>query len=126
MRGVGVDLWRAENEHRTWPIRLSRFIAGHSHEPLDSRSMGQEGLCEFGAWLAGEGQRAFGGLAVFQDLIDAHRRFHEAAGEVVRLVEAGDKVGAKVLLDREVNRSNEVLLGAIRRFRDAERPKNTM
>lgn len=50
-------------------------------------------VCEIGRWLEGEGKK-FSGHPEFARLKEVHVRFHRAAGEVIRLVDAGERRAA--------------------------------
>jgi len=87
----------AISAHIKWKIRLTQFIEGSAAEKLQSATAGKDNLCELGKWIYGEGAK-YKALPHYADLVKKHADFHGHAAEVVKKVEAGDRVGAKSAL----------------------------
>jgi hypothetical protein len=96
----------AIDAHVKWKERLQNHITGRSTEILTMDTVVRDDLCSLGVWLAGEGRQHYGHLPAFQAVQQAHRRFHQAASEVLatagkgrpdealRMMEEGDYVRA--------------------------------
>lgn len=62
--------------------------------------------CRFGLWYDGEGMRKYGHLAGYAAIDVIHRRIHQVVQQVLRLRDAGDLEGARLVcaelsLDKE-------------------------
>lgn len=81
-------------QERDYVVVLSARLADHARFLQDV--LGRAGTggkvknhleCAFGKWYADEGTRIFGGLKEFRDIEEPHRRFHQAAADLVRRAE---------------------------------------
>lgn len=97
---AGLDFRSAIEAHQRWKSRLADWLEGRSDEPLDWRAICRDDQCPLGKWLYGPGATSLGGHALFHTLRDTHADFHQAAGEIVRLAEAGDRSQAAETLQR--------------------------
>ena len=71
--------------HRDWRRRLVSYIDGSSQEALDETVICLDNRCDLGKWIHSNGIKFYGEEQIFQHLVDDHAKFHQAAGEVVRL-----------------------------------------
>jgi signal transduction histidine kinase len=94
--GIALDARRALDFHEAWKERFLQAIAGKGSASLESA--GDPTVCDLGQWLAGEGLLRHGRSPGHAICRDAHRRFHEAAGEVAREIAAGRLEKARALL----------------------------
>ena len=71
--------------HRDWRRRLVSYIDGSSQEALDETVICVDNRCDLGKWIHSNGIKFYGEEQTFKHLVDDHAKFHQAAGEVVRL-----------------------------------------
>ncbi|MBF0159093.1 MAG: CZB domain-containing protein [Magnetococcales bacterium] len=76
-----LDISIARTIHINWETELEAVALG-LQEPIDIQS---HETCELGRWIHGNGMRLYRDLDAIHLLIDAHRRFHEAAQRIVLL-----------------------------------------
>jgi methyl-accepting chemotaxis protein len=95
--------------HVQWKIRLLTAVNGG--DVPDRTTAASDSRCELGAWIAGDGKRQYGHDQLFIALQTAHTRFHEEAGRVVELTNAGKRADAKrsILEGDYLARSTEVV-----------------
>jgi len=79
--------------HEEWKNKLVEYIS-KPDRGLDAATVGAEDQCELGKWLRGEGL-AHSGVAEFSQLKRDHKRFHKAAGAIVKKANAGNRVSEK-------------------------------
>jgi len=91
-----MDLSAAIDAHMQWRVKLRAAIS--RGEQLDAATIAQDGKCELGKWLGGEGRSKFGTKAEFQKLVASHKSFHTCAGKVASAVNAGKTAEAESLL----------------------------
>lgn len=82
--------------HVKWKAELVAYIAKPDHS-LNPAATAQDGKCDLGKWIHGEGQR-YATTAEFAKLVADHGRFHAAAAEVIRKADAGQRVTEEVAL----------------------------
>ncbi len=82
--------------HIKWKVRLNKFIEG-DHEEYHQLAICPHTECELGKWISGEGKQ-FNYSPNYELLIDRHTHFHKLAQDVVKMVETGDREGAKRLV----------------------------
>ena len=90
----GPDFAQAIQAHQRWTARLAAYLGGSVDEVLDHRIVCRDDQCVLGRWIHGAGGRSYGRLPSFAPLQACHARFHEVAGEVVRLHEQGTPLRA--------------------------------
>ena len=98
--------------HIKWKVRLSQFIDGTSSEKLSSDTICKDNLCDLGKWIYGEGAQ-YKKAPHYQDLVKKHANFHLCAAEVVKMVEKGDRPGAKNALSGEFAAASKETVTAI-------------
>jgi methyl-accepting chemotaxis protein len=107
----GVDFDAIIQGHMAWKQRLRDFINGKG-EKLNRAQVGNENLCALGKWLS-NGGRQYAGDQEYEVLKSKHAAFHQYAAEVVRTVEAGDKMSAHAMLVDEFAHLSEETVGEI-------------
>ncbi|MBF0284432.1 MAG: CZB domain-containing protein [Magnetococcales bacterium] len=109
---AGLDIGIARIVHLNWELQLERMVSG-GHDPV---ALEDHETCELGRWIHSTGVRAHGDLDELPQLIEAHRRFHQAAQYIVLtkgipLLDA--KVGQALEIVRSLSREILFLLTAI-------------
>jgi hypothetical protein len=82
----------AVSVHLQWKQRLRAIVDGRE-EPFDAASAASDCACELGRWIYGEGAMHQNKPA-YQELLQAHAGFHQAAADLMVKVQAGDHAGA--------------------------------
>lgn len=85
----GLNFKTALEAHIKWKLRLKGVIDGSGTEVLDPRTVSKDDECVLGKWLYGEGQKKFGTLTVFNELVSSHAEFHKCAGHTLELALEG-------------------------------------
>lgn len=80
---------------------------------------GCDDLCPFGKWLYGL-EDEVKHRKDYRRVKDLHYRFHDQAGEIVRLIKSADFAGAITLLKGDYSTTSGQLLLALQDWRDAE------
>jgi hypothetical protein len=92
-----MDFKEASNAHRDWKIKLRTFVNG-AGQPLDEATVRRDDACALGKWLhALPAEKTKEPLVA--DLIAAHTRFHQCAGEVVATANRGQREEALKMID---------------------------
>lgn len=82
----------AVSVHMQWKQRLRAIVDGRE-ETLDAASAASDCACELGRWIYGEGAMHHN-KPEYQELLQAHAGFHQAAADLMAKVQAGDRAGA--------------------------------
>ncbi|WP_148090412.1 methyl-accepting chemotaxis protein [Paucibacter sp. KBW04] len=94
---LDIDVDSAVEAHRQWKVKLRKAI--ERNEKLDVETIACDDRCALGQWMHGKGRQRFGGKPDFVSLLEQHRQFHLAAGEVARRINQGQMAEAKRMLD---------------------------
>ena len=94
--GEGFDFSQAIAAHAKWKITLRN--AAQSGEPLDADKIRRDDCCPLGQWLHGAGAGQWGHRPAFSELLGSHKSFHQAAGKVAEVVNAGQGQQAIAML----------------------------
>jgi Chemoreceptor zinc-binding domain len=97
--GARMDLNDAISAHIEWSEILLHAI-DESAEGLDVQVICQDNQCRLGKWIYGDGTE-YKHKPSYEPLRLAHAEFHICAADVLRLNNAGDKMGADILLNGE-------------------------
>ncbi len=92
---MGMDFEGAILSHTRWKRRLHASLS--SGEALDPAETARDDRCELGQWIAAV-RPTLGSRSDFLELAQAHRRFHLAAADVVRVINAGETERAARML----------------------------
>lgn len=122
----GLALETAIEAHHAWCEKLELTLRGKNPDEYDPAIVGADHLCVLGKWLYGEGM-ALDQLEEYSTLLDAHKRFHECAGNILTLHKEGRFAQAISLLRRDLkDLSNEVqfaLVGLLDKVHDENASK---
>ena len=94
----GLNFQSVISVHMGWRKRLADVIKGVSKEKLSVAQVGASDQCALGKWLNGSVKDEYAGSSEFQALVAEHARFHQAAGQILQLAQAGQKKEAEQLL----------------------------
>jgi Chemoreceptor zinc-binding domain len=96
---TSFDIVSAIEAHVRWKIRLEAHINGTSTENLDPETVCKDDQCVLGKWIHGEGRIKYGNVPLFVNLEKVHADFHQAAADVIRKANGGDKPAALAMLN---------------------------
>jgi len=82
----GIDVDAIIDGHRQWKVKLREAI--ETGESVDVATLSRDDCCALGKWIYGDGQR-LRERASFIALLDNHAHFHQEAGLVGQLINAG-------------------------------------
>lgn len=114
-----MDFEEAVSAHQKWKSHLRVHINGSSTEMFETDLVGQDGLCELGKWIHGEGEQTMSHKPEFQAMKRTHARFHTIAAEVLRKSKEGDPHGACLLLDGPFYEASIEVMGALEKCKSA-------
>ena len=103
------DFDAAIEAHRAWKVKLRSAIS--RKEQLDAATIARDDCCPLGKWIHGNGGHRYGSKPRFTELLERHRDFHSAAGDVARTINQGQYDQADRMLGSGSafsSRSNEV------------------
>jgi methyl-accepting chemotaxis protein len=89
-----AQITKAIGAHGMWKNRLKGAISNGGSD-IKAATAGRDDACDFGKWLLSvpAGDRD----AQWAKVSELHKIFHQAVGEVLRKLEAGDKSSAEQL-----------------------------
>jgi len=102
-----VDFSRVKMAHRSWRLRLRRFLDGR--ENLDSGKLASHRDCELGQWIYGGAMTQYGHLHSMQQLEKQHENMHALVRKVVELKHAGKTAEAEEQYARVVELAESVV-----------------
>jgi methyl-accepting chemotaxis protein len=82
-----LDIESAIDAHRQWKVKLRQAIA--DHQKLDADTICRDDQCPLGRWIHGPGGARWGARPIFVELRDKHAVFHQSAGQVAKVINAG-------------------------------------
>lgn len=92
------DFDAAISAHIDWKMKLSKYLQNPDGS-LDHNKVCLDNACMLGKWIHGEGQSfAPSNPSLFESVKISHAKFHKTAGEVVRLINLGEKQKAETIL----------------------------
>jgi hypothetical protein len=113
----GLNLKHTLDAHLGWIEQLRQVLDGKTEQPVAVSAVACDDRCALGRWLHGTGRQRFGALPEFQELIQAHARFHTAAGLVLIEHKDGQIDKARQVFRNEMRAwSDQVQLGLARLF----------
>lgn len=84
--------------HIDWKMKLSKYLEKPDGS-LQHQNVCQDNACALGKWLYGDGQKfKEQHEKIFEELRHSHAGFHKTAGEIIKLINDGQKVEAERLL----------------------------
>ncbi|MDZ4202044.1 MAG: CZB domain-containing protein [Gallionella sp.] len=108
-----LNLIGVAETHILWKIRLGHHVHGGTQEPLETALVGQDAICLLGNWIRGGEFEAFHGLPAFQQLRDAHQKFHDIGELIVCKLREGDSQIAAALFEGEYTQSLRDIIHAL-------------
>lgn len=100
-----VNLLGAAETHILWKTRLGHHVQGSIREPVEAILVGQSGLCQLGMWLNGAEFELLRSLPEFDQLRDAHQKFHQLGAQIVEKLQLGHRDEAAQIFKNEYNQS---------------------
>jgi Chemoreceptor zinc-binding domain len=97
--------------HSQWKTKLASYVSKPDHS-LSASDVGTDNKCALGKWLHAEGKK-YSGLPEFPKLVTDHARFHQAASNVIRKADSGQRVTEDIALGAHsefANASSAVVL----------------
>jgi hypothetical protein len=91
------DFAKAVQAHLDWKRKLVEAIEGRG-DPIDAAVVSCDDRCALGQWIYGAGGR-FANYSEHGSLRSSHAGFHQSAGQVARLAQAGQKSEAEQVLN---------------------------
>ena len=91
-----MDFDEAMAAHSEWRMKLANYIR-KPDKSLSASIVSKDNQCALGKWLYAEGQR-HGVLPEYTQLVEAHKRFHAAAGIIIARADKGENVTEEVTL----------------------------
>ena len=91
-----MDFDQAIQSHVEWKMKLTAYIRKPDHSLDPAKVCGDAG-CPLGKWLKAEGTK-FSSTPEYAQLMADHARFHQAAAEIIRRADAGEKMEGEVAL----------------------------
>ncbi|SEG48618.1 Chemoreceptor zinc-binding domain-containing protein [Bryocella elongata] len=91
-----MDFRSAVTSHSEWKAKLSGYLS-QPNGSLDAATVERDDQCELGLWLHEEGME-WHDLPEYAALTADHAHFHEAAAEVVRRADAGERLNHETVL----------------------------
>ena len=127
--GETFDFSQAIAAHAKWKITLRN--AAQSGEPLDADKIRRDDCCPLGQWLHGAGAGQWGHQPAFSELLGCHKSFHQAAGKVAEVVNAGQGQQAIAMLsgNSPFAQATAAVLAAIQELRaeaGSQSPRKTV
>jgi hypothetical protein len=104
---VRVDFARVKMAHRSWRLRLRRFLDGN--EDIDAKSLASHRDCELGKWIYADAVPNYGQLREVQQLEQKHKDMHALVREVVELKHAGKLKEAEHVSSGVTSEAEEVV-----------------
>jgi methyl-accepting chemotaxis protein len=93
---MNFSIEEALHKHADWKLKLRTAIS--TKEKLDAATITKDNCCDVGRWLYGEGKKRWSSSPELQNAIDAHKAFHQQAGRIAALVNAGKYSEAEAAL----------------------------
>ena len=107
---LSVDFARVKMAHRSWRVRLRRFLDGS--EDIDPAKLGSHQECELGKWIYADAMPNHGNLPDVQALESTHKAMHALVRDVVQLKHAGKSDEAEKKF-AQVTQAGEEVVGLI-------------
>jgi len=91
-----MDFDEAIAAHSAWKAKLKAYLQ-KPDKSLDAKRVGLDDQCKLGQWLHGEATK-FSAIAEFRELKSQHANFHQAAADLIKRADAGEKVAEQAAL----------------------------
>lgn len=99
MKLLAEQIAAAMGAHGCWKLQLKEAVArGMLH--CKSDDIARDDMCTFGKWLGDlTAEPEIAGSPEFKNVVLAHRRFHKAAGQIAKCLEARKAEHARTLVN---------------------------
>ena len=104
---TSVDFSRLKMQHRSWRLRLRRFLDGS--EDIDSQKLASHESCDLGRWIYSEGLSTYRAIPEMQQLEKEHKSMHISVRRVVELKQARRATEAEEQFSKVAASSEEVV-----------------
>jgi hypothetical protein len=111
-----INFYEAVEAHLAWKLRLTDYLQGRSKEDLQPHNICVDNRCVLGKWIHSSGNARFGEIAVFQQLMDEHAKFHYHASKVVEAHQAGNPILAEKILSEDFAHQSKKTVNCITRL----------
>ena len=101
LQSVGIDFDKVIAAHAQWKTKFRAAIS--RQDQLDYETISKDNCCELGKWLYGPGRQQYGAAKGFVDLIEKHKQFHVAAGDVAKTINEKKYSLAERMIDSNSN-----------------------
>ncbi|MGP1454556.1 MAG: CZB domain-containing protein [Treponema sp.] len=91
-----IDFTLTIKTHKDWKRKLHAAIIDRAQVNADE--IGCDNCCAFGKWLYGEAKEQYAALSSYKNCVEQHKKFHQEAGKVAVLINAGKFNEAEALL----------------------------
>lgn len=91
---AGLDFFQAIDMQRRWKLRLAAYVRGEARRTPAWHDLARDDRCELGRWLRQAAQQQPGHAELLGRLLQQHAALHQAAAEVVRLADSGQRDAA--------------------------------
>lgn len=91
---AGLDFYQAIDFQRRWKLRLGAYVRGEARARQSWRDIARDDQCELGRWLREATTRQPQHAELLQRLREQHAALHQAAGEIVRMADDGQRDAA--------------------------------
>lgn len=108
-----INLAEAVEAHVSWKVRLQKYLDGKSDEQLDPMVICRDDQCKLGKWIHGPALNHFHTFEPFHELRADHAQFHYVAANVVKNVQANDRVAAEEILKGEYQKISHKVVMAL-------------
>ena len=96
LKATDLNVDSAIEAHRQWKVKLRAAIDQQTQ--LDAETLSCDDRCTLGQWIYGPGGQTFGNRPGFLALLEDHKSFHKAAGDVARRINSGSLDDAQRML----------------------------
>lgn len=118
MKFNAMDIDAAIAAHKAWRTRFSSAIQGIDADKLKDLSVTDHTTCVLGTWLYSPKQQECLNLSVFRDILKTHQDFHQAANQIIGLLEEAKADEAQHALDSHFAKISTTLILLLEEFKE--------
>lgn len=108
-----LNLLGAAEAHILWKNRLGHHVQGSIREPVEAILVGQSGFCQLGMWINSAESELFRGVPEFDQLHEAHQKFHQSGALIIEKLQAGQRDQAVQIFKNEYNMALRRIIQAL-------------
>lgn len=113
LKDEDLDFQKWIGAHRQWRQRLTGFIDGSNTEHLDENVVCHDNRCDLGKWIYSNGQKFYGDLPTFRQIVQDHAQFHRCAGQVIHSHKNEGPQAARKLLNSDFDYYSVKVIGGL-------------